>query len=217
MKGSAAADTWTWEDLARRCKEEWVRREACPDMPPVAIAEREGRAVAMVVAPRVERDLGLIACARLRAGFDADLVAFISDGYGALDLDPDRPWPPGHLQSRFEAGDPAVTEALFCVTATRSARWMVAIHYSMRGGRVEWMGQPRQSEAPQGNVPECLARILAQSALAEHPDVLESARQLGFDAERSRFHTGRSALALLAGGGFLVYDLVTGLHPEWVS
>lgn len=94
---------------------------------------------------------------------------------------------------------------------------MSSVFYVREGRGIRWPGEPTRSEAPSGHVPAALAAILALPTLLDHPTIRDSARSLGFDRERSLFHSARSGIRILVADGFLVWDLITAGHPEWVT
>jgi hypothetical protein len=209
-----------WKALARECKVDWVRRERRPDMPPVVIAERPaGTALAMVIAPRVDRDLGLRAAALLRRGFDAARLIFIVETYMEVRARGRPSLEPSELQRRWEAGERGtIVECLSCFAVDASSPTVMALlPFEMGGRRVVWLPEPDARGPAGGLVPDELGRIMSAPPLRDHPLIAEAASELGFDEERALFHSGRAGLSILAGEGFRVFDLVTARHPDWTE
>lgn len=207
----------SWQQYARDAKQRWLRRRVSPDMPPMVIACRDGETLASATAPKVDRDLGLDAAYFLRRGFDPDTIVFLSDGYARRDGP--GPLAPGELQRLWEAGDRRiVSEALLCAVAHRDGRVdFHALPYTLvEMLSIRWH-EPHFSDAPRGDLPRFLRQIMDTPTLHEHPLIRESAAGFGFDADRARFHHGRAVLAVLRERGYLVEDLISARHPEWIS
>lgn len=93
--------------FVRNMKEELVAEPqlafggAGDDLPPVVEARRNGRQVAMAMAPVVNRDQGLVAAKVLADAFAADELWFVTDAHMSRDeLNPlsGKPWAPGEMQ-----------------------------------------------------------------------------------------------------------------------
>lgn len=74
-------DIKDWVKLAKYHKGLWVQSTERGDMTPTVFAEREGTVICAVVAPQVDKELGLRAAAILRKGLDADVINMIVDAH----------------------------------------------------------------------------------------------------------------------------------------
>jgi hypothetical protein len=219
MIPSDPCDGRDWKRLARDCKEDWVRREASTDMPPVVIVERPvGTALGLVVAPSVSRDHGLHAAAVLRSCADAARLVFIVEMYLRVRADPDGPPPArGELQRRWESGDRSgILETLNCLSVESGATANVCtLPYEMRGRFVRWLPEVHDDGPAEGFLPDALREIMAMAPIISNPIAVAYRERCGLDGERALYHSTRAGLRLLAERGYRVFDLVTGRHPQW--
>lgn len=70
-----------WMTLAKSQKETWVATTKRGDMPPTVIAERNGKPIIVLVAPQIDKYLGLQAAKMCRVGFCADAITLICDSH----------------------------------------------------------------------------------------------------------------------------------------
>lgn len=223
----------SWRDVARQCKEDWVAHEPNPDMPQVLIARRGGRNLAMVITRSPDRNAALTVVARLRIGFDADEIVFVSDSYMLVTQAPAEPSSdagapavgaaapnlvPGELARRWAAGDrDGISESLVVLVASRQDVTTASLSYTMQEKRLAWTDRDETENLVQvsGLVPDALRQIMALEPITANPEFAAIAGLFGFTRERALFHASRATLFDLARDGHRVFEMVTSAHLEW--
>jgi hypothetical protein len=71
----------SWVEFAKRQKMHAVASMQRGDIPPTVIVERGGRVQAIVIAPQVDKHLGLQAAAMCQAGYDPDAITMVLDAH----------------------------------------------------------------------------------------------------------------------------------------
>lgn len=74
-------------DIAKHHKMAWVENTQQGDMPPTVIGIRDGKPIILVIAPQVDKHMGLRAANLLRIGLGIDAIVFITDSHVILTKD----------------------------------------------------------------------------------------------------------------------------------
>ncbi len=206
-------------ETIRSLKADWVAQNRdSPDMPPVVMASRDGNPIAMVVSPTIDRDSSLHAAHVMVRAASADYLVLINDSF-TMTADKEIQLEPGELQRRWKAGDRKdISEALCCVTmgADKDAEF-ISLPYAIDGGEIGW-GEEKRSAMASGLIPEVLREIMKAPRLIDEPTLIAGAKAVGIDdPERQLFHLARAAMKLLEQNGYLIIDLISDRHPEWLS
>lgn len=71
----------SWVEFAKRQKDHAVKNTDRGDIPPTVIVERNGKVQAIVIAPQIDKRLGLQAAAMCQAGYDPDAITMVLDAH----------------------------------------------------------------------------------------------------------------------------------------
>lgn len=205
--------------VARFIKEALLKCTDHGAMPPVVMVERgDGSIGPLVVAPAVDRDLGLRAAMVLRKAHD-DLAAIVlaTDAYYRAVEGADDPGPaPGELQATAEAGGKVaerVHEAIMAVRVPREGRaemFTSPYFHAGRGTPFRWLdSQALGGKAEGGHVPTVLAHVMAARAAADEvaeADPELAAWRAAINPAEWRAVASRVALRTLAAEGFAAFS-----------
>jgi hypothetical protein len=209
-------------------------------MPPIAVACTGGAMLAVAIAPRVDRDLGLHAARVLLATADPDEVWLGLETTGARhdrelsDEEFSRTYPRGRLQRLAELGFSGegtnVVELISVFRVTRDGTLdTAALPYERavpaRGRPFAWLAgmfhftdvKACPGDAPAahvGVITDALREYAAAPRMADHPEVVAYRAAAGWDPARSLPGSTRAGLRLLRRLGFGVVDILTRDHPE---
>jgi hypothetical protein len=230
-----------WVHLARERKETWIKTvgtqpKTC-DMNPLVFPEIKGKIVAVVVAPLLDRDMGLQAALICRRCMDPDAITMVMDAHirhvdakqGDKFLETYRH---GDMQracdheGACETG--LISDCLICHRIEKSGRLALAnLPYKYRtnadgshGPEFEWtpsmnnvMDTATDGNKLEGNIPHALRQIMAmEPVLQSIPELSKIADSMELSDERRKYHVARAALRLLAGYGFFCVDMIP--QPE---
>lgn len=201
------------------------------DITPTVIVERDNQALAIVMAPSVDKELGL-ACAKLcKVGFDADHLTLIVDARlhkSAFNMTPEElseKFPQGSMQKLCEEGKQEESGIIDCLVCHRISKnceiELILLPYSCSGkGTLKWLDSEinPSSNDVQGVIPDALREIMkldVQKGLQKILDISKNFQD--YSPERSRFHLSRAMITVLTREKFFVIDLISGRHPEWTD
>ena len=239
-------DMKNWIDFAKNQKNWAVEATDRGDIPPTVIVERNGETLAVVIAPQIDKMLGLSAALMCRVGFDPDALTFVVDAHMHLassKKDQSLEEAEKEFRSKYPKGmqhacdneqacaTGEITDCLICHRITRDGQiTLVTIPYSYHGkeGGVpfKWLDEDEKykefgketSENIQGFIPDELRKIMKQPcALEKVPELKELSEKVKFSDERVRFHTARAMISVLTSQKYMVADFVSGTHPEWTE
>lgn len=137
-----------WFEFAKAQKEIWVSiSKDRGDMPPFVIAEKEGNAPIIVVAPQVDKYKALEAANLCRRGLACDALAIITDGYGIVGKASEDNYKLREqivkkyesLQAAFLAGHKDVIEVITAIRYNPDGTMsMASIQYTIENKKVIW-------------------------------------------------------------------------------
>jgi hypothetical protein len=239
-------DMKDWIDFAKKQKKWMVDKTERGDIPPTVIVERDGVVLSIVMAPEVDKNLGLEAASICQAGFDPDAITMIMDahirtsslkeGQSAEEAMEEyhKKFPNGmqHAcdnEGACELGE--ISDCLICHRITRDGNIsLVTLPYSYHGKNggqpFKWLDEDErykdfgslEGENVTGYIPDSLRQIMKTKPFVhEVAQLKEMADSLNFSPERVRFHAARALLTILNSKKFLVIDLISGTHPEWTD
>lgn len=235
----------TWVDLAKAQKQMAVETTERGDITPTVIVEKDGKVMAIIVAPQVDKMLGLQAATMAQMGFNPDALTIIMDahisnmdakGKTAEEATAEfrKKYPKGMQAACDEEGACAageISDCLICHRIEKDGKIIMATlpyNYHGKNGGVPFSWKEikgfkgemvddgkDEKHRMTGFIPDSLRKIMSA------PSVLDEIPQLAvfkdFSPERARFHTARAMLGLLMSQHFMVLDFVTKEHPEWTS
>lgn len=171
------------------------------DLPPVVFVEKGGKIKAMIVAPQVDKNLGLHAARLARIGFSADALSIIMDAHVATGpkVDTDDPaerlaaakefakkYPQGSMQKACEEGACArgeITDVLLCHRVTAEGKYSMAFlpyeYHGKDGPPFQWLADhPATKEFDEidgdhcsGYIPESLLAIMQEKAFMDNEEI----------------------------------------------
>jgi hypothetical protein len=218
-----------WAEPARGIKLTFVEKTDRGDLPPTVVARRRGRDEAIVIAPQVDKMLGLQAASTLRFCMDSDELIFVTDAHAYRGREEDyeeakKRWPGGLMQEACDQhGACATGEIMDCLSVVRIAAGggmsfaSMGYHYHGVGTRFRWDDDAAwwtDRGDLSGFIPDSLRKIMRGPSLLESPSAAILLRKFpGSDPERARYLFAEAGLRKLLEEGFLVMDLLTGTGP----
>ncbi len=185
-----------WVDFAKKQKAWAVEKTDRGDIPPTVIVERDG-ICAIVIAPQIDKHLGLKAAAMCQAGFDPDALTMVMDAHitqaqkkegqtiEEAEEEFRKKFPPGSMQRMCDEEGACetglITDCLICHRITRDGKIsMVTLPYSYHGKGgppFKWLdqdpkfGKLSESENPEaevrGMIPDALRGIMKQPSFLD--------------------------------------------------
>lgn len=235
-------DETTWVDVAKKHKLLWVMKTEGGDLPPTVIAVKGGRVIATVVAPQVDKELGIQAAYFCRKGLDPDRLVVVFDAYvrteerfgeGPNQVS-DFNYEKGELQRMAAAGGcerGEISSCLICYLVDRNQEARLAIvpyYYPGKGkGKFRWteyqtIGEQQrfvsedENMALKGYVPETLRNIMGECTFIEMEPGRFLKERFEYNDTQAIFHSGRATLKLLQDQDFLVHDCLTDDPPDGI-
>lgn len=227
-------ETPNWVTFALQHKEMITDRAPdTPAAPPALMAVIHDEPCAFVIAPQVDKMLGLKAANTLHVGLDPDELFLCFDVFFQRDMGALQP---GQLQRLRESGFQCelnpIRDAMIAFRVLRGGAWEAArLPYVPPAGRkplawahkdFAWTGQHACGDVRElqmgGGLVDALREIRQQPATLDREEYRELAAlagQLEYSRERQRWHMGRAALLALHRLDYLVVDMLTERHPEW--
>ena len=209
-------------------------------VPPTVLVEKDDHVCAIVIAPQIDKELGLHAANLCKAGFDPDFLTVLFDAnivtqkiqegqsieeaekavkekLKSSDLG---------MEEKF-ASDLGFSDCIICCRIGRDLKVDTTIYpyrYDEKTSVFEWVeveGDNRLIENlkdTSGYIPTSLKDIMSQKPFFEqHPDALETAKNFGFSDERAKFHIARTFMGLLVSEDFSISDQYSAKHVEWID
>lgn len=234
-----------WIDFAKNQKDLAVEGTERGDILPTVIVERDGEVLAIVMAPEIDKRLGLQAAALCKAGFDPDSLVVIMDAHihqgtekqgqskeEAIEKFHEK-FPNG-MQHACDNEDACslgeISDCLICHRITRDGEiTLTTLPYSYHGKSAgvpfQWLDEDERykdfgnlsGEELEGFIPDNLREIMKKTSFFEQmgDDLNEKIKTECYSPERVRYHTARAIIAILNSKKFIVADLISGTHPEW--
>ncbi len=207
------------------------------DIPPVTIAERNGKVTAIIIAPQVDKEAGLHAAAVARVALSSDTVTVAFDAHmyrmkaGETEEDYRKRFPPGSMQKmcdeegaceRGELVD-VLSVQRYTPTGTLSASLTYDYHGKAAGQPFKWLeeqfavstGEENEDKLG-GFIHKNMLKIMEEEKFEGSPLIQAAARITGVDptnTEKLFFHSARAGMHTLRELGFLVMDFVTEPGP----
>lgn len=220
-----------WISMIKSVKESVVRKNPnASDLAPAVIVERGDDILGVIVAPIVDRDLGLRAATIARISCDPSRLILVFDAHYASGKQGETPeefvkrYPPGSMQracdedGACERGE--ISDCLICNISSADSNELLILPYSYHGPETQFQWkEPILDHYDQvsGIIPNHL-RSVWNLPLMVDSDYLKSAGEaLELDRERQIFHTSRMGFHHLTTEGYAVVDLVSPHHPEWLQ
>jgi hypothetical protein len=223
-----------WVDPIVYLKNAFVHFTDRGDIPPAAIAERDGKVLAIVCASQVSRDAGLHLAHLLRFGLGIDHITIAFDAHmykskpGETYEDYRKKYPPGSMQKECdEKGACERGELIDCLTIHRvsAGKYVAATlpyHYHGKGTDFRWAEEDFQlsDEISQlklvGVIPETLGKIITGPMLIDTPKGELMARMCEVECktrEEKMYHSSRAALMAMEMDGCIVMNFLEADTP----
>jgi hypothetical protein len=234
-----------WIDFAKKQKDWAVEGTERGDVPPTVIVERDGKVLAVVIAPQIDKILGLQAAAMCQAGFDPDALTMIMDAH--IHEAKSKEWqskeeaveefhkkfPNGmqHACDNENACDLGeISDCLICHRITRDGEiTLTTLPYSYHGKNAgvpfKWLDEDERykdfgnisGDELEGFIPDNLREIMKKTSFFEQmgEELEKKIKSNDYSPERVRYHTARAIIATLNSQNFIVADFISGTHPEW--
>jgi hypothetical protein len=217
--------------LSQELKKAYVAGTERGDLPPVAIMERQDKVIAVVIAPQVDRDMGLHACRLGRAGMAADTVTFVTDAHTALNdeaaqkyMSMPRKGKVGSMQRACDEEGACqkgeISDCLMVMKARKGffSHQVLTYDYHGEGDTLKWTPQhwyEMSTLDPDmkfgGVIPESLEFFFKEPTLLEIPDMVEMGKKMGLNEERMLYHGSRGTMQALEAQGYFVMDWLSGV------
>ncbi len=204
------------------------------DVSPVVLAERKGKPVSLIMAPQVDKMLGLHAANLARMGMSADTLTVMFDAHmaglreGETVEEFRARYPAGSMQKMCdEEGACELGEIIDCITVQRVTKTdtvgaSLPYHYHGEGTTFRWdedkiavqsdvLSGAKKFERMGGMISHALHKIINQPSILERGESMFS-RMFGNepDAEEKAFyHAARGTMQALDAQGFFVLDFVS--------
>jgi hypothetical protein len=211
-----------WVDVVKTHKKSFLNSAKGSNVPPTLFVEREGKLLAVLIAPGMDKELLFQAAAICRKGLAADAFVAMFDAHMATASVKDESedsfinkYPPGSMQRMASEGaceKGLITECLVCHRITVDKKIaMVTVPYAEVNGNIQWKDDINiinedNDPALQGNIPHALRNIIGMPTFMEDEQVQMMAKFCHVEPEEQIKYTTRSALSVLANQGFHVAD-----------
>lgn len=235
-----------WVDFAKQQKAWAVEITDHGDIPPTVIVERDGKVLAIVVSPEINKQLGLKAAAMCQTGFDPDAITMVLDAHihsgkvaeGQTNEEAieeyHKKFPKGMQHACDNEGACDLGEISDCLICHRIDRegniTMVTLPYSYHGKSAgqpfKWLDEDERyknmgelgGSSLTGLIPDTLRDIMKMPPIfSSIPQLKELAEQSNFSPERVQYHAARTMMGLMTSQNYMVADFVSGKHPEWTD
>lgn len=213
-----------WQQTAMNLKVVAVAATKRGDLNPAVIAERKGKIVAIVIAPKLDKHDGLKACEMARVGMAADTITAIFDAHTTLapiqSVDEFRQKYPNGMQQACddqgacETGE--ISDCLICHRIDRQGQITMSVmpyNYHGEGTTFKWnhlhfytMTSKEDGTRLEGLIPETLRQVMALESMMHNPMLKGLAPDFGLDDYKRWYHTSRAAMRFLREQGFIVMD-----------
>lgn len=205
-------------------------------VPPTVLVEKDNVVCAVVIAPQIDKELGLHAADLCQVGFDPDFLTVLFDAHvytqkmqKGQDIDEAEKEMNKKLKDlRLNKSFQDFSDCIICCRIGRDLDIDINIYpyqYDEKTSVFEWLEFDLEHECAtalkdtSGYIPTSLKKIMSQKSFFEqHPDALEKARNFfGFSDERTRFHVARTFMGLLVAEDFAISDQYSSKHVEWID
>lgn len=220
-----------WVDFAKQHKGFFVENTKRGDLPPTIIAERNGEVFAIVIASDIDKELAFKASHILRTGAGADALVLILDAHvRSVDAEKGdeflKNYKHGDMQRACDEEGACelgiISDCLICHRIDKDGNISMKIlpySYHGKGTDFKWTEPDPKHETDgvhfEGTVPDVLRKIMSEETFSDNEALMKTAREHGFDEERTWYHTARATFQILTEGGFYLFDLLSSRHPEW--
>lgn len=216
-----------WFEWAKAFKHSWVEATQRGDMPPTVIAERNGQPLIIVVAPQIDKMLGLHAADMCRGGMCADAVTLICDAHmatGQTEADLEK-WKHQRMQDACdEEGACSTGEITDCIQAIRMDTSLKAeLHclpydYHGKDGGVDFKWKPdmevkinektEDKAGVTGFIPESLREIMQRPTILENDQLQQAAAAMGLtNVDKQVYHAGMAMRRLMIEQDFILFEV----------
>lgn len=224
-------DIKDWMKLAKYHKGLWVKATDRGDMTPTVFAERKGEVLCAVVAPKVDKMLGLQAAAICRKALQADYLTMIVDTHIYHGK-------PGETEEEFLKNKPqdmqkacdeedACERGLIadCLICHRIGQDKKLVHASMpyyyhgKDTVFRWLNDPdgfhenlmdehNPDHVIEGMIPDAMRQIISLPTFEDEPRIQMIASKLKLTNQfgKQMYHTARAAYQALSVEGYMVFD-----------
>ena len=235
-----------WIPFAKQHKENMVKSSSGGACPPAVIAEKDGRVQLIVVAPEVDKHLGLTAVALLHSSLDPDYITLIMDARMHSDKAKEgqtveeaqaeflKNYTPGSMQKKCEEGNRGnIIDCLVCYRIARDGTAIIKnipyIYDGKDGPPFKWLDDDSEfqekvnliSDNISGFIPDELKKIINLPVFnGEETAKLKMIADTFPPEERKErvyFHSARAIMAMLATKGYFIVDYISGTHPDWTG
>lgn len=205
-------------DIIDRCKEqkEFFHNKK-KEMPPLVIAYRENKPLAVILAPQLNKYHGLKAAQIVRVAMAADTIILMNDIYSYQSNtktleEAKKSWPDGLMQKAIAQGinTEGICEAInLSIINDKLQTHNIAVHYEIKNGKLQWT-EPTKEAVEKWSKAKIVGGLIFESLqkiMKLQPTILtELAWAMGLtDPEKIRFHSDRAAVTALRSFGFTVH------------
>ena len=199
-----------WVARIKHLKELWIAKCTPPDIPPTVLVGRDGLVEAMVIAPQVDRDKGLIVARALYSGFEPDVLFLAFEVCRKQVPSPETPIAKGQLQRELEAGSTEVSEGIMLLEAKSCGEigaWELS--YRGKGRSFKWLDFQERRDSFTGFLVDQVRAIMTDAdghAKELRETAHKMASEMGIVLENEAWHRSRGTLRFLEGLDFLCFD-----------